>query len=147
MDMGDQFDEWDKFFAEYEKKKTINGAMQSYRYHRNKEKAEAKDPRTAGKSPGGLGLTSHHAKLNAEGYVPPPVVEVPFKYVGKKVRPLKDARCKLTDQQVMFCRKNVGRLGITELSRRYNVSYQSMRNAVLGYSYKRLNIEPPVPEE
>lgn len=36
--MSDQFSEWDKFYAAYQRTLTPDGAMQSYKYHRKQQR-------------------------------------------------------------------------------------------------------------
>lgn len=88
----------------------------------------------AGRGKAGLSLRSHHEKLNREGYVPPPPVEVPLRYAGKS----SGRRC-LTDEQVIQARLDVRTVGIKELAKRHGVSVDTMTKAVKGFSYKHLN--------
>lgn len=86
----------------------------------------------------GLSLRSHHAKLNNEGYVPPPPVEAPLVYAGKK-----SGWRVLTDEQVIEARKLIATINCRQLSLKYGVAYQVMRKAIKGLSYKHLNILHP----
>lgn len=88
-----------------------------------------------------VSLRSHHAKLNAEGYVPPPPVEVPFRYAGYKRREAKGK--KLTDGQVIALRTDGRSFGYTETGRQLGVSGKTIYNAVKGITFRHLNLEYP----
>ena len=98
----------------------------------------------AGRGKAGLTLRSHHAKLNAEGYVPPPPVEVPLTYAGYKRHKPKGR--KLTDEQVITLRIEMTSFGgftYAQLAERYNVSTKSVWNAVKGITFRHLNLAFP----
>lgn len=86
----------------------------------------------------GLSLKEHHLKLAREGYVPPPREEIPytfhFKKQGKRI---------LTDEEVMFARKNIVRLSVLQLANQYGVSPSTVYRAVKGYTYRYLNFLVP----
>ncbi len=89
-------------------------------------------------SSGGVSLKDHHLKLAREGYVPPPREEVPYTFhlkpQGKRI---------LTDEEVMFARKNIIRLGYLHLAEQFGVSHSTVYRAVKGYTYRYLNFLVP----
>lgn len=84
--------------------------------------------------PWGVTLRSHHEKLAREGYVPPPPVEVPLTYYGKR-----GGARSLTDEQVIAARRDAPTVSVTELAKRYGVKWAVMWNAVKGITYRHLN--------
>ncbi len=62
---------------------------------------------------------------------------------GKMRNPLKENRGKLTDDQVIWARKNISVFGYDVLCHKMNVSRTTVINAVTGQTYRHLNMKYP----